>query len=404
MTQKKKKILILTGDAGFGHRSAAEAVQSALQSEYGDKCEVKIENPLNHPKIPSLIRESQTDYDQLVKKLPELYKFGWEISDATLPVTLMEGAFIIVLYEVLQKSLKDFKPDLVITTYPIYQAPLDAISQLTGQTIPFITVVTDLVTVHHVWFNSKTRYCTIPTDHVAELAKNAGLSEAQVVKTGIPVNPQILALKARDKAELREELGWHQQNTAVLVVGSPRIPDLNTTLETLNYSGYALQLALVAGGNDDLLEMFHKMDWRHPTKIYDFVDFMPRLMRAADLIVCKAGGLIVTESLASGLPLMLAHFLPGQEKGNVDFVVDNNAGALCQYAKDVLHTLADWLRDDRKQLGIMANNAAQLVPPDAAMKIAKLAHDVLDSPVEKQVHRNTGPLQELLARFNIPPS
>lgn len=404
MTENKKKILILTGDAGFGHRSAAEAVQTALLNAYGAQCEVKIENPLNHPKIPAFIRESQTDYDQIVKKVPELYKFGWEISDSTLPVTFLEGAFILVLYEELQKTLTAFQPDLVITTYPIFQAPLDAISLLSGRKIPFITVVTDLVTVHHVWFNTSPRYCTVPTDIVAQRAIKAGLAEEQIVKTGIPVDPQILALKEREKADLREELGWHQQKTTVLVVGSPRIPSLTESLETMNYSGYDLQFALVAGGNEGLLETFQQMDWRCPTKIYDFIDYMPKLMRAADLIVCKAGGLIVTESLASGLPLMLAHFLPGQEKGNVDYVIENGAGALCQSGKEVLRTLSDWLWDDKKQLHIVAQNASQLVPPDAAMKIANLAWDTLAQPEKEKAHRDPGPLRELLARFNIPPS
>jgi len=32
---KKKKILILTSDAGFGHRSAANALQAAITQKYG---------------------------------------------------------------------------------------------------------------------------------------------------------------------------------------------------------------------------------------------------------------------------------------------------------------------------------------------------------------------------------
>jgi 1,2-diacylglycerol 3-beta-galactosyltransferase len=43
---------------------------------------------------------------------------------------------------------------------------------------------------------------------------------------------------------------------------------------------------------------------------------MPTMMRAADAIICKAGGLTVTESLACGLPLLLTDVIPGQETGN----------------------------------------------------------------------------------------
>ncbi|MFN2305102.1 MAG: glycosyltransferase, partial [Anaerolineales bacterium] len=138
------------------------------------------------------------------------------------------------------------------------------------------------------------------------------------------------------------------------------------------------------------------------TFIYDFVDFMPKLMRAANMIVCKAGGLIVSEALASGLPLMLIDFLPGQEKGNADFVIENKAGALCLTGKDVLRTLSDWLRVDMKRLHEIAQNAANLVPPDAATKIASLALDTLTHPAKKKGNKDSGPLRELLARFNIP--
>jgi len=105
----------------MGHRSAAEAIKKALEMRYLDQCEVMINNPLNHPKVPSLIHDSQYDYDEIVKKLPELYKLGYRMSDATLPVTLMEGGFTILLVSVLRSILKETSPDLIILTYPMYQ-------------------------------------------------------------------------------------------------------------------------------------------------------------------------------------------------------------------------------------------------------------------------------------------
>lgn len=41
-----KKILVLSADAGYGHRSAAIAIATALQIQYGEKCEVVVNNPL----------------------------------------------------------------------------------------------------------------------------------------------------------------------------------------------------------------------------------------------------------------------------------------------------------------------------------------------------------------------
>ncbi len=43
---KTKRILILTADAGFGHRSAAKAIAAALQGAHRDDCAVEVINPI----------------------------------------------------------------------------------------------------------------------------------------------------------------------------------------------------------------------------------------------------------------------------------------------------------------------------------------------------------------------
>ncbi len=152
----QKNILILTGDADLGHRSAAEATRDAIQNRFGKSCKIKIVNPIIHFTIPSFFRESQSDYDIIVKKIPELYKFAYEISDSNLPVKLIVSGLTLIFFQVLREILGKFKPNIVITTYPIFIAPLAALTLLNEITIPWITVVTDLVTVHHIWFNKYT--------------------------------------------------------------------------------------------------------------------------------------------------------------------------------------------------------------------------------------------------------
>ncbi|MEJ5201228.1 MAG: hypothetical protein WHV66_03245, partial [Anaerolineales bacterium] len=75
-----KRILILTADAGFGHRSAANAVAAALHELYGDACQVEIENPLEDKRTPAFLRETQSDYDRIVREMPDLYRVGFGAS------------------------------------------------------------------------------------------------------------------------------------------------------------------------------------------------------------------------------------------------------------------------------------------------------------------------------------
>jgi 1,2-diacylglycerol 3-beta-galactosyltransferase len=404
--EKKRKVLILTADAGMGHRSAAEALKAAFQMKYGEQCDVIINNPLDHPKTPGFLRKSQTDYDEIVKKLPDLYEVGYEISDGTLPVTLIEGGMIVALYETLREIVLDIKPDLILITYPVYQAPLSAVAILNKLTrIPLITVVTDLSSVHHVWFNHNVTCCAVPTDEVRAQALKSGISPERVLLSGIPVNPRISTLRQMNPTDLRRKHGWDEDLTAFLVVGSPRVADFDKLLQGLDLCQKPFQLILVAGGNDELNDRLETIEWEHPAYVYNFVDDLPEMMRAADLILCKAGGLIVTESLAAGLPLLLVHALPGQETGNVEYIVKNQAGDYCTTEDKIRDTVSTWLADNEAELKAIAENACRIGKPDAAFTVAEHAWDCMigsekEIPTTKE-HHHAHPLRELLHRFNI---
>lgn len=402
---EKKKILILTGDAGMGHRSAANALQQALLQKYDQDCQVEIINPLDHPKTPGFVRETETDYDKIVKFIPDLYQIGYEVSDAAVPSTLIEAGYTVVLFEALRDILADTTPDMVITTYPLYQAPLKAVLELNKIDIPLITVITDLVTVHHIWFNHHVTLTTVPTEVVREKALEAGMKPGQLMLTGIPVNPKIAALQDSPKTEVRKTLGWDPNQTTVLVTGSPRITKLQDTLSVIDQCLMPFQTKITTGGDDVLYKDLQPVNWQHPTKIYNFIENMPAMMRAADLIVCKAGGLIVTESLASGLPLLLIHALPGQEIGNADYIVEHDAGAFCKTPEEILRTLADWLGGSQTRLEQVSENASRLGNKNAAFQIADKAWSVLNEYQPKQftplLQKEADRLRDLLSRFDI---
>ena len=310
--------------------------------------------------------------------MPELYEFAYEISDGKFQASLLEGGFTFLLFRVLKDILKEFDPDLVITTYPIYPAPLAAILEQENLTFPWMIVVTDFITVHHIWFNKNAAICTVPTEAVKEIALNAGLKLEQIINTGIPVDPKISILKARNKEEVRKELGWESHKTTLLVVGSPRIKSLMKYVRALDESEQDIQFALVAGGNDDLYQTFDDAQLDHPAYVYDFVENLPEMMRASDLIICKAGGLIVTESLASGLPMMLIHMLPGQEEGNVKYVEEHKAGSFCETPQDAKKSLEKWLENQGKILQEISECAEKMGRPEAAGKIAEKAWDLIN--------------------------
>ena len=82
-----KHILVLTADAGFGHRTAANAIAAALQDAYTDCCTVEVVNPLDDKRTPAFLRSSQTEYDKFVRQMPNFWKLNYKISTSSVPAS-----------------------------------------------------------------------------------------------------------------------------------------------------------------------------------------------------------------------------------------------------------------------------------------------------------------------------
>jgi 1,2-diacylglycerol 3-beta-galactosyltransferase len=277
-----------------------------------------------------------------------------------------------LLFTIIRSMVKEHKPDAIVTTHPFYMAPLNAYITLRKLPIPFLTVITDMTNVHRLWFNQGSEYCLLPTREAYEEALLSGMTAEVCRVTGIPVNP-VFYTEKRSKAELRTALGWNVDGLAALVVGSKRIKNLKNVLHLLNHSGLPIQLVLVAGGDNDLFEYFRSTEWHLSSHIYNFVENMPEFMKAADIYIGKAGGLAVTESLACGLPLLLVDVTPGQEEGNLSYVISHEAGEYARNPIQALEILSHWLQRDQKVLQQKSFEAARLGKPKAAFDIADLA-------------------------------
>jgi 1,2-diacylglycerol 3-beta-galactosyltransferase len=399
----RKRVLILTVDAGFGHRSAANAVAAAFEDAYGEVCVVEVVNPLNEKNAPALLRGSQKEYDTFVRRMPDFYKLNYQFSDTQVPAVVIENALLALMFPTIRSLIKRFEPSVILTTHVYYIASLNAYITLRKRDIPSLTVVTDLTDVHRLWFHQGADLCLLPTQEAYQQALASGIPPERAQVTGIPVNPAF-ANETRSKDELRRALGWKPGLTTALVVGSKRVRNLMNALHLFNHSGLPLQFVLVAGGDDKLFDQFKATQWHAPAYIYNYVTNMPQLMRAADLVIGKAGGLSVSESLACGLPLLMVDVTPGQEEGNAAYVVRNGAGEHANQPVEGLEILCHWLEHDQQLLQERAANACALGHPCSAYTIADLAWQAAEhgraKPTPRQ-HELVPRLKEVLRAFDI---
>jgi 1,2-diacylglycerol 3-beta-galactosyltransferase len=366
-TSRIRRILFLFSDTGGGHRSAAEAIIEALHINYGDQILPEMVDifkdyaprPLNY--MPDI-------YPQLVR-IPQAWGMSFYLSNGTRRSRLITDGSWPYIRDAIRKLVAQHTTDLIVSVHPLGVTP--TLRALGKNHPPFITVVTDLVTTHAFWFHRGTDLCLVPTDAARQRALRCGLLPDQVQVVGLPVANKFTQPHG-DKAALREQLGWPANLSIVLLIGGGEgMGPIEKTAQLIANSNLPLGLVIITGRNQKLQKRLETKTWPKPTFIYGFVKQMPDFMGAADILVTKAGPGTISEGLISGLPMILYSRLPGQEDGNVAYVVSEGAGVWAPQPEKIIHALKTWIEHPSRRE--QAEEACRRIArPQAANQIAKI--------------------------------
>lgn len=364
---KRKRAVFLFSDTGGGHRSAAEAIIEALEIEHKGDVETEMLDVFKEYAPPPLDHVPEA-YPAMVK-VPRAWGLGFRLSNGELRGRALTAAFWPYVRSAVKRIVIEHPADVIVSVHPLFTAPI--LRAFGDPHPPFVTVVTDLVTGHALWYNRNVDVCAVPTDEARDRALEYGLRPWQVKVVGLPV-AQKFCQPAQDVVELRKSLGWPADRPMVLVVGGGEgMGPIYATARAIARQRADFGLAVVAGRNRSLKRRLESADWPIPTFIYGFVHKMPDLMQAATLLVTKAGPGTITEALNAGLPMVLYSRLPGQEDGNVGYVVDKGIGVWAPGPGPAAAAVRRWL----EKPGAINKASAicrQIAKPDASKRIAEL--------------------------------
>ena len=363
---KKPHILFLFSDTGGGHRSAAEAVIEALDLEFSNQVTTEMVDffkdyaPIPFNRMPDL-------YPQLVKA-PQLWQAGFYATDGRPQARIMTTALWPYARRAAKRLLDAHPSDIVVTTHPFANSfALKALGK--ERTRRFITVVTDPVTTHAMWFDKRADLILVPTPTSRERAIDYHMPPEIVHVVGQPVADRYCAPPG-DKQVLREKLGWPQKKViAVMVGGGEGMGPIEHTARAIDESGLNVSLAIVAGRNERLKKKLEARHWTIPVDIYGFTSDLPDFMRAADVLITKAGPGTIAEALNADLPIILYSHVPGQEDGNITYVQREHVGVWAPTPQRVVQALARWVENPEERARY-ASNCKRVARPDAARTIA----------------------------------
>lgn len=384
--QAARNVLILMSDTGGGHRASAEALRDAFRIEFGDAYKVFVTDlgkeyggwPLN---------DMERSYKFMIR-----HARLWKVAFHGTSPRWVHGVYLAALAyfyanEVVAGIMK-YEPDMIISVHPLMQhIPLWVLKwqQHPKAVVPFVTVVTDLNTCHPTWFHHGVTRCYCPSAEVASRALLRGLSPSQVRVFGLPIRPSFCRA-VLDKDEVRKELGLDPQLPAVLLMGGGEgIGPVEETARALGEELYDRrrrrrvgQVVVVCGRNRALRSTLQSLRWKVPVKIRGFETQMEKWMAACDCIITKAGPGTIAEALIRGLPIILNDFIPGQEVGNVPYVVDNGAGVFSKDPGEAARQVARWFSStDGDELRRYSRNALRLAQPEAVFHIVRDIHKQL---------------------------
>jgi 1,2-diacylglycerol 3-beta-galactosyltransferase len=370
MTTLKNKphILFLFSDTGGGHRSAAEAIIEAFDLEFPQQFTYEMVDFFSDYSPPPLNLAGPT-YPAM-SRMDYLWGRAFETSDDADRMRVIYAMLWPYIRLYIYKLHREHPADVIVSVHPLINTPFLRAKKKKHDRTPYVTVVTDLVSTHTAWFNNLADLIIVPTEQARRNAIATSIDPEKLQVIGLPVADRFVQPSAT-RAELREKLGWPQDKVIVLLVGGGEgMGPLGEVSMKINQARLDVALVVITGRNKHLKEKLENHTWDIPTFIYGFVNDMPDFMRAADVLVSKAGPGTISEALIAELPIILYHRISGQEEGNVYYVIDEGAGIWAPEIDDIVLALKDWLDHPEQRLQAVAN-AKRLARPEASRQIAR---------------------------------
>lgn len=364
------RFVFLYSDTGGGHRSAAQAVAQALEVRYPGQHSIRLQNGIGL--LPAPFNQSQHIYSASLNRAMWLHRLNYAALNGARRMKLVGGLFSALDGARLRLWAQACDADVVVSVQPHFNGFVPMALRRANNRAKYAHIITDLLHPHAFHISPLAHLTIAPNDEMRDELKKTGIGAEKIAVCGQPIPPNFVE-RASQRDQTRAKLGLTNSQMVVLVMGGGEgAGRTGEVARTLAAGGLPIQLVAVCGRNESLRRELESQNVR----ALGFTDDIPELMGAADMLVTKAGPGTICEGFAAGLPLVLFEALPGQEEGNVDFVVRNGAGAWCPSTSQVMGQLAAWLADE-SALGKVAQASVRLAKPHAAFEIAEHLVSVL---------------------------
>jgi processive 1,2-diacylglycerol beta-glucosyltransferase len=326
-------VLILSSAIGSGHMRASTAIVRGVALLDPERTCSVVDFP--HEVSPDLERLLRDAYLEALKLWPTVYGRIYRRSGGRRPGSYghyLERAGV----RTLERLASETGARALIAPHFYGAGVLGAYKEIHPQAFTAV-VLTDYVP-HPVGVPSNLDLYVVADDAAAEVVAGLGVPEERIHPTGIPIDP--VFEEPTDAAGARRdvlEIDVDDLPVVLVMGGGLGGGDLEEAVSLLLEASDAMHLVVLCGSNErsrQRLEGIAQARGRRATFLA-FTDRVRDLMALGSVLVTKPGGMSCTEALATRLPQVLYHPIPGQEEDNAAAMVRYGAGVMVQRTADV---------------------------------------------------------------------
>lgn len=375
MNSNKPKILILSSDTGGGHRSAAAAIVAGVQSFFkGESYAIRVIRAVeeSHHISAKLVGI----YNWVLRNRQHWMKYLYWAINRFRPET--REFFYKRTVGYVAGQFERWCPHVVVSVHPLTQHMFARVLKELGlaRRIPLVTVVTDpYYGFWKGWACDDVSLYLVASDDARRQLIDYGISPDRIKISGMPVHPKFDFPGEQAAQTARMALGLDAEKFTVFVnagwEGGGNIPEI---FRELVRGELDVQAIFLAGKNEALRHEAESIasDAKFPVKVIGYSDEVEKLMRAANVMISKLGGLTTFEALSCQVPIIAdatTEPMP-QEASTANMVVKRGAAVMLQKASDVVPVIRRMI-DDSKHYASLRAATITLAIPNATRRIVE---------------------------------
>jgi 1,2-diacylglycerol 3-beta-galactosyltransferase len=339
-------------------------------------------DPLGGPRTPWLLRWVTSLYGPSIRLAPWIWGAAYHVCNSRLAMALLRLTLLALANRPVADAVARHRPAAILSFHPLVGGCAVRGRERVERRAPVVTVVTDLITPHTAWRYGKVDRIVVPS--AAAGWSCHGTAPERCVEVGLPVTSGFWGgpLRPAERAALRRSLGLNDKRFLVVLTGGGegcggiarraaaiirRFDDVDVVAVCGRNRGLERRLAALAARAGGRL------------KVTGFVENMADWLHCADAVVTKAGPGTIAEATCCGAPLVLTSHVPGQEKGNTEFVVGAGAGRHAPGVRRLVRVIGQ-LRRDSPAVDAMRAASAGLSRPGAAAGVAAMLAGLVGVP------------------------